>query len=158
MLGGGVGLFVALMVGLNLRLRHDGPAAAAATLGLGLAVGVSALLSASIGTLMNGMALAAAGGALLLLQFLRATPLATGWTGALTTGAAAALFAAGTFMLAELRWPTLVLLLAVPAVAGLPLFGAQAPRLRTVLVGLLTGAVALLPIASAWYATGASAA
>ena len=158
MLGGGVGLFVALMVGLNLRLRHDGPAAAAATLGLGLAVGVSALLSASIGTLMNGMALAAAGGALLLLQFLRATPLATGWTGALTTGAAAALFAAGTFILAELRWPTLVLLLAVPAVAGLPLFGAQAPRLRTVLVGLLTGAVALLPIASAWYATGASAA
>ena len=157
-LGGGVGLFVALMVGLNLRLRHDGPAAASATLGLGLAVGISALLSASIGTLMNGMALAAAGGALLLLQFLRATPLATGWTGALTTGAAAALFSAGTFMLAELRWPTLVLLLAVPAVAGLPLFGAQAPRLRTVLVGLLTGAVALLPIASAWYATGASAA
>jgi hypothetical protein len=34
-LGGGVGLFVALMVGLNLRLRHDGPAAASATLGLG---------------------------------------------------------------------------------------------------------------------------
>lgn len=157
LLGAGVGLFVALMVGLNLRLRHDGPAAAAATLGLGLAVGISALLSASIGTLMNGMALAAAGGALLLLQFLRATPLATGWTGALTTGAAAALFAAGTFMLAELRWPTLVLLLAVPVVAGLPLFGARAPRLRTALVGLLTGAVALLPIASAWYATGATA-
>jgi hypothetical protein len=61
-------------------------------------------------------------------------------------------------MLAELRWPTLVLLLAVPVVAGLPLFTARAPRLRTALVGLLTGAVALLPIASAWFATGATAA
>ena len=94
----------------------------------------------------------------LVLRHLRATPLATGWTGALTTGAAAALFAAGTFMLAELRWPTLVLLLAVPVVAGLPLFTARAPRLRTALVGLLSGAVALLPIASAWFATGATAA
>ena len=89
--GGGVALFVALMVGLVLRLRDDGVASAGATLGLGVAVGVSAILSASLGTLMNGISLAVAGGALLLLQFVRATPLAAGWTGSLTTGAAAAL-------------------------------------------------------------------
>jgi hypothetical protein len=158
LMGGGVGMFVALMVGLTLRLRDDGPAAAAATLGLGLAVGVSALLSASIGTLMNGMALAAGGGALLLLQFVRARPLAIGWTGTLTTGGAAGLFAAGTFMLAELRWPALALLLAVPAAAGLPLFAQRAPRLRVALLGLLAGAAALLPIAASWWATGATAA
>ena len=156
--GLGVGAFVALMVGLTLRLRHDGQATGAATLGLGLAVAVSAVLSASIGTLMNGMALAAAGGALLLLQFLRASPLVAGWTGALTTGVAAALFAAGTFMLAELRWPALALLLLVPVVAGLPLFADRAPRLRTALLGLSAGAAALAPIAAAWFATGATAA
>ncbi len=154
--GAGVGLFVALMVGLNLRLRDDGPAAGAATLGLGLAVAVAALLSASIGTLMNGMALAAGGGALLLLQFVRASALPAGFTGALTTGSAAALFAAGTFMLAELRWPALALLLLVPVVAGLPLFADRAPRLRTALLGLCAGAAALAPIAAAWLATGAS--
>lgn len=157
-MGAGVALFVALMVGLNLRLRDDGLAAGAATVGLGLAVAVSAVLSASIGTLMNGMAVAAAGGALLLLQFVRATPLAAGWTGTLTTGAAAALFAAGTFMLAELRWPTLVLLLLVPVVAGLPLFTGRATRLRTALLSLCVAAAALAPIASAWFATGATVA
>lgn len=156
MMGGGVALFVALMAHLTLRLRDDGPAAAAATLGLGVAVGVSALLSASIGTLMNGLALAAGGGALLLLQFVRAAPLATGWTGSLTTAAAAALFAAGTFMLAELRAPALALMLAVPLVAGLPLYRRRAVRLRVVLLGLSAGAAAVLPIAAAWWATRAA--
>jgi hypothetical protein len=156
LMGAGVGLFVVLMVGLNLRLRDDGLAAGAASVGLGLAVAVSAVLSASIGTLMNGMAVAAAGGALLLLQFLLGRPLAAGWTGTLTTGVAAALFASGTFMLAELRWPTLALLLLVPVVAGLPLYTGRAPRLRTALLGLSAGAAALAPIGAAWWATGAS--
>lgn len=155
--GGGVALFVAAMVALTLRLRDDGPATAAATLGLGLAVGVTALLSASIGTLMNGMALAAAGGALLLLQFVRGAPLAGGWTGALSTAAAAALFAAGTVMLAEGRALTLGLLLLVPLVAGLPLFRQRAPRWRIALLGACAGAAALLPIGAAWVATGATA-
>jgi hypothetical protein len=155
--GGGVALFVALMTGLTLRLRDDGPAAAAAALGLGLAVGVGALLSASIGTLMNGMALAAGGGALLLVQFLLAARLATGWTAALTTAAGAALFAAGTVMLAEGRALTLALLLLVPLVVGLPLFQQRAPRLRTALLGLSAGVAALLPMGAAWFATGASA-
>jgi hypothetical protein len=155
--GGGVALFVALMTGLTLRLRDDGPAAAAAALGLGLAVGVGALLSASIGTLMNGIALAAGGGALLLVQFLLAARLATGWTAALTTAAGAALFAAGTVMLAEGRALTLALLLLVPLVVGLPLFQQRAPRLRTALLGLSAGVAALLPMGAAWFATGASA-
>jgi hypothetical protein len=155
--GGGVALFVALMVGLVLRLRDDGVASAGATLGLGVAVGVCAILSASLGTLMNGISLAVAGGALLLLQFVRATPLAAGWTGSLTTGAAAALFAAGTFMLAEARAWTLALMLLVPLVAGLPLFGNRPPRLRLALRGALTAATALIPIATAYMATQVAA-
>lgn len=155
--GGGVALFVALMVGLTLRLRTDGLASGAATLGLGVAVGVSALLSASIGTLMNGLALAMGGAALLLLQFSTARPLAAGFTGALGTGVASALLAAGTFMLAELRWPALAALLLVPSVAGLPLFADRAPRLRAVLLSACTGAAALLPVALAWMAAAGAA-
>ncbi|MFO1326820.1 MAG: hypothetical protein U1F56_05655 [Rubrivivax sp.] len=156
--GLGVGLFVALMVGLVLRLRDDGLAGGSATLALGVATGVCAVLSASIGTLMNGLALAMGGAALLALQFLRGTPLAGGYTGALSTGVASALFAAGTFMLAELRWPALVLLLAVPAVAGLPLFAGRAPRLRSALLAACAGAAALAPIGMAWFATTGGAA
>lgn len=155
--GGGVALFVALMAGLVLRLRDDGVASGGATLGLGLAVGVSAILSASLGTLMNGLALAMGGAALLLLQLLLSRPLAAGWTGSLTTAAAAALFAAGTLMLAEARAWTLALMLLVPVVASLPLFDGRPPRLRLALRGALTAATALIPIATAYLATGAAA-
>ena len=156
LLGGGVALFVALLVGLTVRLRDDGVAAGAATLGLGLAVGVAAILSASLGNMMNGIALAASGGALLLLQLVLGRGLAAGWTGTLTVGAAAALFAAATFVLAELRWFALVTLLLVPAVAGLPLYAGRAPRLRVVLLGLTCVLVASATILAAWLATRSS--
>lgn len=159
LMGGGIGVFVALMVGSTLRLRDDGLAAGAATLALGVAVGVSAVLSASIGTLMNGLALAMGGAALLALQFVLGRALVPGFTGALTAGMAAAYFAAGTFMLAELRWTALALLLAVPLVAALPIAPQRAPRLRAVLLAAAAGLAALAPIASAWLAsTGAAAA
>lgn len=155
--GAGVALFVAGMVGLVLRLRDDGVATGGATLGLGLAVGVCAVLSASLGTLMNGISLAVAGGALLLLQLLRGTPVPAGWTGSLTTGAAAALFAAGTFMLAEARAWTLALMLLVPLVAGLPLFGGRPPRVRLALRGALAAGSALVPIGTAYLAARTAA-
>lgn len=158
LVGGGVALFVALMAGLVLRLRDDGAGGGAATLGLGLAVGVSAVLSASIGTLMNGLAVAAGAGALLLLQFVAARALAPGFTGTLTTAAAAALFAAGTLLLAELRWPALVLMLLVPLVAALPLARDATPRVALVLRAAATAAAALAPIAAAWFATRPAAA
>lgn len=157
LMGGGVALFVAATLWLVLRLRDDGVATGAATVGLGVAVGVCALLSASIGTLTNGIALAAAGGALLLLQFVLARPVAAGFTGALTVGMAAALFPAGTFMLADLRWPALLLLPVVALVAGLPLFAERAPRLRTALVAFSAGAAALLPIGITWFLSAGSA-
>lgn len=156
--GGGVALFVAALAALVLRLRDDGVATGAATLGLGAAVGVSAILSASLGTLMNGLAVGMGGAALLLLQLLAGRPIVAGYAGALTTALAAALFAAGTFLLAELRWPVLVALLAVPVVAGLQLAPERAPRVQLVLRGLATVASALLPIAAAWLLTGAPSA
>jgi hypothetical protein len=68
-LAAALALFVGLMLALTLRLRHDGAAGGAATVALGLAVGVTAVLSASIGNFAHGIALAVAGAALLLWQF-----------------------------------------------------------------------------------------
>lgn len=151
----GVVAFVAVLAALVLRLRDDAVASAAATLGLGLAVAVSAVLAASIGTLMNGMAVATAGGALLLLQLLLARAVPAGWTAVLTTAAATPLMAAATLVLADLRWPVLPALALVPLVAGLPLLSGRSLRLRVVVRGGLTVAAALLPIALAWWGTQA---
>jgi hypothetical protein len=148
--GAGLAGFVAVLVALMLRLRADDGGAAAASLGLGLAVGVSAFLSASIGNLMNAVALAAAGGALLLVIFLTRSAWLPGWLGTLVPAVALAGFAANAFMLAELRALTLALLLLVPLVAALPLAGALAPRPRLVLRTLATVAAAVPAIASAW--------
>jgi hypothetical protein len=160
--GGSVAVMVALLVAACLVQRDDGPALAATTLGLGVAVAVSAVLSASIGTLMNGLAVAMGGAALLLLQLLRNTPLPAGWTGALSIGATAALFAAGTLMLAEGRWPAMLLLLVVPAavmaLSPRTMGAHRSTRVRTVVLGLAALAAALVPVAAAWWATQAPAA
>ncbi len=77
-------------------------------------------MSASIGDLVAGVAIAAACGALLLVQVTVSRKLAPGFTGALPIGLLAALFAAGTLLLAELPWYALPLLLLVPARRSLP--------------------------------------
>lgn len=154
----GVALFAAALVAAVLRLRDDGTATASATLGLGVAVGVSALLSASIGTLMNGIAVAMGGAALLAWAFLRGRALPGSWTAALAAAVAAAYLASATFVLADLRWPVLLALLAVPLVAGLPLAAGVPERWRIAIRGLAGAAAALLPIGAAWLATGATAA
>lgn len=152
-LGAGVAVFVALLVGLTLRLRGDNVAASASALGLGLAVGVSAVLSASIGNLMNGIALAAGAGALLSWQFATGRATLAGWTLTLTAGTAAALFAASTFVLAELPWHALPLLLLVPLVAALPLFADRPVRTRIALATISCVLAAAPAVLAAWLAT-----
>ncbi len=156
-LGGGVALFTGIMVALALRLRDDGAAGGGATVALGVAVGVAAVLSASIGNFANGIALAAGGGALLLLQFGLDRPLAPGFVGMATTGLAASLFAAATFMLAQLPWYALPLLLLVPLAAGLRVGAGRSHRVRLVIATLVPLAVSTVPMLAAWLATRAAA-
>lgn len=151
-LGGGVALFVAAMVALTLRLRDDGVAGGAATLGLGLAVGASAFVSASAGNLTNGIALAAGGGAMLLLQFVAKRAVTPGYLGMLAAGLAAALFAATTFVLAELRWFVLPLLGLPPLAAALPIARERPLRVRLVATSALALGAAAVPVLAAWLA------
>lgn len=151
--GSGLAIFVAAVVALVLRLRDDGVAAGAAGVGLGVAVGVGALLSASTGFFNAGTSLAAGAGALLVVQVARGRALVPGWTGALTLGLAAALFAAASATIAQLPWTALVLLPLVPAVASLPLGSNLAVLPRAALLTVLSAAAAAAPIAAAWTAT-----
>ena len=151
-MGGGIGVFVAVLVGLTLRLRSDGLRAGAAGLGLGLATGIAGLLSASIGYLLSGVSIAAGAGALLLTQVLLSRKLAAGLLGTLTIGLLTALFAVGSVLLAELHWYALPLLLLVPLSVTL-----RAPERAPVIVrAAVLAAYALiaaaLPILVAWFA------
>ncbi|MEQ1807518.1 MAG: hypothetical protein ABL900_19220 [Burkholderiaceae bacterium] len=75
------------------------------------------------------------------------------YLGSLTLALAAALFAAAPLVLSQSRWFTLALLLPVPLVAGLPLFGTGGLHRRMVLLTLLCLAVAAVPMLAAWLAT-----
>ncbi len=148
----GIVLFVAALVAMVLSLRADGLRTGAAGLGLGIATGVSAVLSASVGFLLAGMALAAsAGAALLVREFLR-RELPAGYTGALPIGLLAALFATGSATLALLPWFALPLLLLVPAVVRLPI-PTQGPAIvRSAVLSLYALAAASCTIIAAWVA------
>src|SRR4051794_37642079 len=124
----GVALFVAALVFLVTRLRDDGLRTGAAGLGLGLATGIAAVISASVGFLIAGVSIAAAAGALLLVQVVFARDLRPGFLGTLPIGIATALFAVATVLLAQLRWYALPLLLLVPVATMLPV-PQRAPRI-----------------------------
>src|SRR4051794_33053322 len=98
-LAAGVALFVGVLVWLVLQKRDDGLRAGATGFGLGLATGVAGVVSASIGYLLGGAALAAASGAMLLVQVITGKARDPGFTGTLTIGVLAAMFAAATLLL-----------------------------------------------------------
>jgi hypothetical protein len=131
--GQGIALFVAAFVAMMLRLANDGLRGGAAGLGLGLATGIAGVLSASIGYLIAGVAIAASAGALLIAQVVLSRKIAPRFTGALAIGVLTALFASGTLMLAELHWYALPLFLLVPAAASLPVPDALRWRPRAML-------------------------
>ena len=155
-IGAGIGVFVAMMVYAVTRQRDDGLRAGAAGVGLGLAAGIAAVLSASIGFLLAGIAIAASAGAVLLAQVLLSRNLAAGFTGTLPIAMAAALFTVGTMLLAELKWYVLPLLLLVAAAVALPV-PERAPRIvRAAMLVAYALFAAAIPILAAWYAARGS--
>ena len=152
LLGGGVALFVLALVALMLRMRDDGLRTGAAGVGLGLGAGIAALLSASIGFFMAGVAIAAAAGAMMLVQLARREAIAAGALGALSIGVPVALAASGTFVLAQLPWYALPALLLVPAAVLLPTVADGGPWRRALAFGFTALAAAAVPVLAAWIA------
>ena len=153
----GLLLFVAALAALILRLRDDGVAGAAAGVAGALAVGVAALLSASIGYFVGGIAMAAGAGALLALQFVLNRAQTPGHTGTLPLALALGLFATASVLLAQLPWFVLPLLALVPwaAYAGSTRGGTL--RARVFIAGGLATAAAVLFVAAVWFAGRATA-
>jgi len=152
----GLAVHAATQCWLVMRSRHDGIRTGAIGVGLGVATGVCAVLSASVGFLMAGVAIGAGAGALLLVQVLGRRHLPAGYTGSLAIALPCALFAQGSVLLAEMPWYVLPLLLVVPAGTALVDPKRFRPMGRaSVLVGV-TLVLALVPIAAAWYAARGS--
>jgi hypothetical protein len=150
--GAGVAVFVAAMVAAVLQLRDDGLRGGAAGVGLGLAASVAGILSASIGALIAGAAIASACGAMLILQIVLSRPLAPGFTGALPVGMLIALIVARTQELALLPWYALPLALIVPLAASMPVPRQSSVIARAAVLVAYALAAAALPIGAAWYA------
>lgn len=147
-----IAFFAGTLVYGVARTRNDGLRVGAAGLGLGLASGILGVMSASIGYLLAGVAVAAASGAMLLVQVVFSRSIAAGFTGALPIGLGAALFAVGTVLLAELRWYIVPLLLLVPAAVALPA-PENAPRIaRAALLAFYAVVAAAVPVLAAWFA------
>ncbi|MDQ6619101.1 MAG: hypothetical protein M3Z31_05290 [Pseudomonadota bacterium] len=150
-------IFVAVAVGVTVAavdlVRHDGLRSSAVGVGAGLAVGIAAVISASVGFLMNGVALAAGSGAVALSQVITRREVAPGFFGALSIGLPFALFAAGAFILAELPWYALILMPVVPIAATLPRHRRRGTFLHGLFLLTLVLIAAMLPITAAWLAT-----
>jgi len=151
----GLMVFVGMQTTLTLRLREDGAAGGAVGVASGLGVGIAALLSASIGYLTGGVGMAAAAGALLLLQYVLNQARAPGYTGLLPIGFGLALFAAATTMLAQLPGYALPLLWAVPLLAAWRPAADAAWRARLALSTALAVASVLPFVLAAWFAARA---
>jgi hypothetical protein len=152
----GIASYAAAQTWLLIAGAHDGLRTGAVGVGLGVAVGVGAVLSASIGFLLSGIAVAAGSGALLLVQVLGRRPLPAGYTGALGIGLGCALFGVGAMTLAQLPWYALPPMLLIPiGVARLDPAQLRPMARAAAMVGIAL-ALALLPIAAAWYAASIS--
>jgi hypothetical protein len=152
----GIALFTAVLTALMLALRNDGLRTGAAGLGLGLAAGIAAVISASVGFLLFGVSIAAAAGALLLVQVLRSRNIVPGVTGALSIGLLVSLFAVGTLMLAEMPWYALPLLWLVPLATMIPVSDRVPLMARAALLALFAVLAAIIPIAAAWFSARGS--
>jgi hypothetical protein len=154
--GAAMSAFCALLAWRMLCLRSDGAAAGAAGIGLGIGGGVAALLSASLGFFGQGVAIASASAAVLLVQFARQRLVAPGFTGTLPIGLFAALSAVAATMLAAQPWYVPPLLLAVLGAVQAPRRAATSDRARITVLVLLALAAAALPILAAHFAASAA--
>ena len=120
LLGAGLAVFVAWLVGSMLELAGRPVRAGAAALMLGLGTGVSAILGASALLGLYGIAVGAGAGAFVLVQMLTGRKIAAGATLTLSASVAAGLVATAALMLAQLPWYGLVVLGFIPLAARLP--------------------------------------
>ena len=154
LLGGGIALFAGLMIAILGALQSQPVRAGGAALGLGVGTGAAAILGASATYGLYGIAVGAGAGGFLLVQMVTGRTSAAGAVFALPAALATALLGAGAFLLAELAWYAMALLLLVPAAAFLPLPQKLPLWLQAIVVSLYTFVAAAAAGVLAWQYPG----
>lgn len=155
-LGIGLSLFVTWQVVLTDGLSSQPVRAGAAGLGMGAGVGFSALLAASASLGQLGLAIGAASGAYLFLQFLQNKTLSCERTFTLPVSLLSALLASAALVLAKLPWYCLPVMALIPLAAYLPIMQTRSCRMQIIVFSLMTMLVAVVATGLAWYAEGAA--
>lgn len=150
LLGGGLALYVAWLVGFTVTLRDDSVRAGVTGLALGLGTGVAAVFAASATLGLYAMAVGSASGAFLLVQMLTGKRTFAGFAFTLTTGLLAGLLGAATYHLAQLPWHALPVMALVPLAARLPVPAKWPVAGQVVTVSALALAVAAVSCYLVW--------
>jgi hypothetical protein len=149
--GAGVFALTTWLVAASVGLQHDPVRAGANGLMLGLGAGVCAVLGASALIGQYGMALGAACGGFIVLQWVLGPRVGAGHALTLTTSGLAALLALGAALLAQLSPVAIGALALVPVAARLPV-----PRgplwMQSVLASVYSGVPAAAAGVLAWSA------
>lgn len=154
LIGGGVAAFLAWLVGFGLARAEDSIRAGAVGLGLGLGGGIAAILGASAKFGSYAIALGAASGAFLLWQMLTNKRIHAGAAFTLTVTVTAGLLLAGTMVLAQLPWYSLVMFALVPLATRLPLPEQSPVFAQAIVASVYALAVAASACALAWHSSG----
>ncbi|MDH5552194.1 MAG: hypothetical protein OEX82_02560 [Nitrosomonas sp.] len=152
--GSGLVVFIACLSVLLDRIAPISIRASTAAMGLGASIGVSALLSASALLGQFGFAIAMAGIAYLLLQFISNRLLPCGRTFTIPLTVLCGLIAPAAMILAKLPWYCLPLFLLIPLAAQTPLSGNLSIRLQTLILSVVTIIFSALPVLVILYESG----
>ena len=144
--GAGLVAYIVCLSSLLDRLTSTSIRAASSAMGLGASIGVSALLSASALLGQLGIAIAMAGAAYLLLQFVSNQSLPSGRTLTLPLSVLCGLIAPAALILAKLPWYCLPLFLLIPLAAQIPLPANWSLRWQTVVLFMLTLLSSAIPV------------
>lgn len=150
LLGGGLGIYVAWVVGFMLALRDDSVRSGAASFALGMGTGVAAIFAASATLGLYALALGSASGAFLLVQMLTGKRAFAGIAFTLTAGLLAGLLGAATYHLAQLPWYALPVMAIVPLAARVPVPARWPAWGQIVAISALALAVAAVPCYLVW--------
>jgi hypothetical protein len=147
--------YIAALLESSLRVGPDGVRAAGSSLMLGLAAGGLGLLGASALLAQIGIAVAAGGGAVLLILMLGRQRGPAGWTLVIPAAAIAGFAGLLAVFTGSLPWFCLLPTLAIPwATRLVPL--ERPPWLAAVLTALAGLVPMLLAVGLAWFTAGAS--
>ena len=153
---GGCAIYVGWLVFWFDGLHDSSARAGSAGMALGLGSGMSALLCASSLAQQFGLALSAAAGAYLLIQIISNSPLPCGRIFTLPLSIIAGLSGCLAILTTKLPWYSLPVLAVIPVAAQIPLSGIRSLWLQSVLLCVITLALAGGAVYLTWRVVGGS--